>query len=293
MIRRVTIVGDGVTGWLAAAAILRAFGPTRQVTVVPHDPAETGAIATDADFVRFLRLLGLAVPPGTTHWGHRCCAPDGTVAAFVPSGGAPGGAFACPGHDEKNLATAYAAATEAAWSADGRPGLATERAVLSAYLRDRALADGARVSDTVAPADGSDLTIDTTGAGAAGWSGQVVRIGGAGDTLADAAMAQKGVSQLLQLFPLHWPAPALVGEYNRRMASLAGWYADAAALRARIADGTQSPPSPRLVQRIALFAASGRLTHAEDDPLPGGAWMSLLLGCGIMPRSARRYGDAA
>lgn len=284
MIGRIAIVGDGVGGWLAAAAILRAFQSTRRVSVIAHDRTETGDIATDAGFVRFLGLLGIADPPGTPHWGNRVAGPDGSTIAFVPAGGAPGGAFATPPGAGPTLAADHAAALEAAWRRDGQPGLRCSRAVLAGVLRGHALAMGAvearSSGDEIAAAD---LIVDTAGAGAAAWDGRRVRIGGADDTPDAAALAQKGVSQLLQLFPSAWPAPALAGEYVRRLTSLRGWYDDAAVLRACAAGEAPPAGSARLTRRIALFAANGRLTHAEDDPLPGAAWHSLLLACGIVP----------
>lgn len=127
----------------------------------------------------------------------------------------------------------------------------------------------------------------------ASWQHNCLAIGAAAggiDAGDGAAMArlQKGVTQLIQLFPAGSPpAPPLVQEYNRRLQSLHDWHAAALALAT---DHAPLPPpalmTERMRRRCALFVAAGVLTAEDDDPLPASAWVSLLMGHGESPRVA-------
>lgn len=321
MIRRIGIVGDTVAGWLVVAAIARSMQRTRVVTLIPDAAPQSPAIAVDADFPAFLALVGLDraamdAARRSDRWGTRLHGSDGTMVAFLPSGGASAMPPPLALDPASGTAPRFAAAAEREWRRIGTPGAIFDTRLLAGSLQRHASAMGvvrasapsaawpggmADRDDAIPLADGTTVAVDmivdargTPQGDGAAWRDNVVRIGGwfahgTAPAAAEATLVQKGVSQLLQLFPREWPALPLATEYNRRMASLHAWFADAAALVDMMSRRGHPAISRQLDDRIALFRAGGRLTQAEDDPWPAAAWMSLLLACGIVPRHGGRH----
>lgn len=58
-VRRVVIVGDGVDGWMAAAGLACAYGPSHQITVVAERVEDDPALVADPGFTTWLGIIGL------------------------------------------------------------------------------------------------------------------------------------------------------------------------------------------------------------------------------------------
>lgn len=107
---------------------------------------------------------------------------------------------------------------------------------------------------------------------------------------AQLSLAQKSVTQLVQLFPQQLRSTRLADEFNRR---LAGWHHGLAVFGEALADRDATQRSGDLEARIALFRASGRLPTSYEDPVMPSVWAALFIQQGIIPRMAHPMATAA
>lgn len=120
-----------------------------------------------------------------------------------------------------------------------------------------------------------------------------------GDTLdpldgSDLHFAQSGITRFLAHFPVGRSSPTDVAEYNRLTADEYDRLRDLLVLHYHATRRTDSPfwdhcramtLPESLRRRLALFADSGRITISEDEHCGVDAWLFVLLGQGLLPRS--------
>jgi tryptophan halogenase len=130
-----------------------------------------------------------------------------------------------------------------------------------------------------------------------------VAIGAAAAVIADydggaGALLQKGITQLVQLFPARADSCIESVEYNRRMRRLQDQFADAVVYRhvmAASAGGVASIASisDELKARVTLFERTGRVAPSEGDPIPASHWAALMLGHQSFPVAFHPFAGAA
>lgn len=137
------------------------------------------------------------------------------------------------------------------------------------------------------------------------WRGNCVAIGEAAGVVEDIdatrhSVMQKGVTQLVQLFPDKSCEHGEREEYNRLMSSRLDGVRDLAILHYALNGRNDSPiwtaskdkPLPdNLAYRVALFKRRGRLASFEDDPVSEAQWLSVLFGQGVTPVSCHPLVD--
>lgn len=138
----------------------------------------------------------------------------------------------------------------------------------------------------------------TTGRRAAFWTHNCAAIGLSSGFLeplesTSIHLIQSHVSRLIQLFPRSGNAAAERAEYNRRCAAEFAQIRDFLILHYHRTDREDSefwryckhmdvPDS--LTEKLALFAASGRVGRDADDLFREASWVQVMLGQGIMPK---------
>lgn len=127
------------------------------------------------------------------------------------------------------------------------------------------------------------------------WAGNCLAMGRAAGELpavpwAQLSLAQKSVTQLVQLFPQQLKSTRLADEFNRRMA---GWYDGLAVFGEALANRDTILRSDDLQSRIALFSASGRLPTSYEDPIMPSVWAALFIQQGVISRMAHPMAVAA
>lgn len=152
------------------------------------------------------------------------------------------------------------------------------------------------------PGDAMDIACNA-GRLARSWVENCVAIGAAAAVIADydgaaGALLQKGITQLVQLFPARTDSRIESVEYNRRMRRLQDQFADAVVYRhamAARAGGAASvvSVSDELKARMTLFERTGRVAPSEDDPIRTSHWAALMLGHQGFPVAFHPFAGAA
>ena len=130
------------------------------------------------------------------------------------------------------------------------------------------------------------------------WVGNTVAIGLASGFLeplesTSIHLIQTGIARLLQLLPAGpQDQPTMAAEYNRQFAREMEWVRDFIILHYKATQRDDTPfwrqvrdmaVPPELAERMALFAASGRIRRDHDELFTELAWSQVCIGQGIMP----------
>ncbi|MBA4045889.1 MAG: tryptophan halogenase [Erythrobacter sp.] len=167
----------------------------------------------------------------------------------------------------------------------------------SGFITDDAAADTLLAGlDTKALGDPRPIRF-TTGRRQAFWAHNCVALGLASGFLeplesTSIHLIQSHVSRLIQIFPRNRNAEAERAEYNRRCTAEFEQIRDFLILHYhqtaredsefwRYCKNMSVPES--LTQKLALFAASGRVGRDADDLFRDASWVQVMLGQGIMP----------
>lgn len=113
-------------------------------------------------------------------------------------------------------------------------------------------------------------------------------------------LIQSGISRLVPLFPDGADTAALSAEYNRQMGLEFEKIRDFLILHYHLNERTDSPfwidcremdVPETLKRKMALFKASGRLYHEQEDLFTDSSWLQVMLGQGLMPERHHPMAD--
>jgi tryptophan halogenase len=167
----------------------------------------------------------------------------------------------------------------------------------SAHISEEQACDAIRAAAEGTPLAEPRLLKFRPGRRAQSWSHNVIGVGLASGFLeplesTSIHLIQSHVSRLIQLFPRNRNADAERAEYNRRCTAEFEQIRDFLILHYhqtaredsefwRYCKNMAVPDS--LTQKLALFAASGRVGRDADDLFRDASWVQVMLGQGIMP----------
>jgi tryptophan halogenase len=109
---------------------------------------------------------------------------------------------------------------------------------------------------------------------------------------ADLHLAQIGLAQFIELFPLRQSSEVEAAEYNRLMAENADALRDFTMAHYRAgaprpgdfwAMTRASAPPPRLAEKLELYGASGRINLLDNETFEETDWAWILMGAGCVP----------
>jgi tryptophan halogenase len=109
---------------------------------------------------------------------------------------------------------------------------------------------------------------------------------------ADLHLAQIGLAQFIELFPLRQSSEVEAAEYNRLMAENADALRDFTMAHYRAgaprpgdfwAMTRASAPPPRLAEKLELYGASGRINLLDHETFEETDWAWILMGAGCVP----------
>ncbi|WOI53453.1 tryptophan 7-halogenase [Parvularcula sp. LCG005] len=172
-------------------------------------------------------------------------------------------------------------------------------AYASSHLSNDAVAEKVSGYTNMPPQGSVIIRPLNPGAREKAWIGNCVALGEAAFGVdpcdgVDIHLLQIGLSQLIAHFPVDAATMPEAGPYNREMLQHAKNIRDFQALRYRlngragdrvwdIAREQTFPESMR--QRLALFAARGRVAMHEHEAFDSSSWAALMIGHGIVPES--------
>ncbi|MBB4619312.1 tryptophan halogenase family protein [Sphingomonas abaci] len=137
------------------------------------------------------------------------------------------------------------------------------------------------------------------------WVGNVVALGLAGGFLeplesTSIHLVQSGIARLMALFPDRGFDPLLADRFNAETEREYRDIRDFLVLHYKATERDDSPfwdycrtlpPPPGLAEKLAMFAANGRIHREHNELFTETSWLSVMIGQGVMPRRHHPIAD--